>query len=158
MSKCKCRKKKGPAPRSRSDFAGPFEKALRDAEKCGIHVLPPSEHDPTSAEADSEKLVEKYGSADALPLEYARRAIRELKLRETPEYLQFAWAFLKDRIDYYRGIRAKKYRRLRLERSRRDPEAYLNFYNALAAYVPDIPRPAKGKVVQLVTSKLVNSD
>lgn len=143
MSRRKSGKKKG---------RGPFEEALRQAGERGIHALPPGEQEPTSAESDSAKLAEKYGSVDALPLEYARRALRELKLRATPEYLRLAWAFLKDRIEYYGGISSKKYRRLRLERSKRNPEAYLNFYNALATYAPDIPKPANGKVIHLVTN------
>ena len=133
----------------------PFEAELLRAERRGMRVLPPGEREPTPAEADSQKLVEKYGSPDALPLEYARRALRELKLIETTDYLAFVWAFLKDRIEWQLGRTQKKYRRLRLLRGQRSSTAYRVFYAALSRYIADLPLPQEGKVIKLADIKKI---
>lgn len=132
---------------------GPYEKALREAEKRGLHIAPPDEKELSPLESDAVKLKNIYGSVDALPLEYARRALRQLNLMEIPDSLLLIWTFLKDEIDSRIRHPKRKYPRLRLERSKCDQTTYDSFYRALSPLVSDLPRPAKGKVVRLVIPK-----
>ena len=134
----------------------PFEAELLRAERRGMRVLPPGEHEPTRTEAKSERLVEKYGSLDDLPLAYAQRALLVLKLKEVAEFPALALAFVKDEVGWLLSKKKKpeeRYRRLRIARDAASLESYSVFYRALVSRAPNIPRPAEKGVIKLVPNQ-----
>ncbi|MDP1689221.1 MAG: hypothetical protein Q8L47_03790 [bacterium] len=137
----------------RPDEIGPYEYKLQKAHERGIHGLAPDEKELTAVEIDILKIEGKYHCVDALPQSYAKKALKLLKLNDTPDAVMLVWAFLKDEINWRLHPSKRKYPRLRLLRSKCSQEIYSNFYNVLSEYVPDLPHPAEDKVIHLTFSK-----
>ena len=143
-------------------FEGAFEKIIHDAERRGEHVPSPEEIELAPTDEDIEEVIEiisdKYGGADKLPIDFAKKAMALLRLKEMPETLFLISAFLKDEISWRLKKSKRKYARLTMARSKCSSKAYLNFYKIFYLKVPDLPRPAEGKIVRLINpKKAVNS-